>query len=215
MSILVDEAIWRWRGRRWAHLVSDTDHDELHRFARRLGVPYLAFQGDHYDVHDRLRERAVRAGARPVTGRELVVALRDAGLRRRDGPGPWDWRWRRHVVARPLGPGSDPTRFPEPVTPTVLAEIDRLAVGGIPASVGRAERDGESLVVVSTTQRLEIDSGVTPLASGAVLHRSTGERGTFVELVTPRVVPGGSATHAPVLASVRAASMPTRSRSSE
>ena len=48
MAVLVDEAVWPWRGARWAHLVSDDSVDELHAFARRLGLRRMAFQGDHY-----------------------------------------------------------------------------------------------------------------------------------------------------------------------
>lgn len=80
--ILVDGAIWRWGGRRWAHLVSDASHDELHEFAARLGIPQRAFQGDHYDVPEPLREAAIRLGAVPVPSTELVRRLRAAGLRR-------------------------------------------------------------------------------------------------------------------------------------
>lgn len=83
MAILVDDAIWPWRGRVWAHLVSDTSIDELHAFAVRLGLPDRAFQGDHYDVTDELRECAIAEGARPVTSRDVVRALHAAGLRRR------------------------------------------------------------------------------------------------------------------------------------
>ena len=50
VAILVDEAIWPWRDRLWAHLVSDSSHEELHAFAARLGLPRRIFQGDHYDV---------------------------------------------------------------------------------------------------------------------------------------------------------------------
>lgn len=80
--ILVDAAIWRWRGRRWAHLVSDTSYEELHAFAARLDVPRAAFQGDHYDIPASLRERALAIGAQPVSSRELVLRLSAAGLRR-------------------------------------------------------------------------------------------------------------------------------------
>jgi hypothetical protein len=82
VAILVDDAIWPFRGDRWAHLVSDVSYDELHRFADRLGVPRRAFQGDHYDVPQRLRADAVALGAEAVTSRELVRRLRAAGLRR-------------------------------------------------------------------------------------------------------------------------------------
>ena len=78
----MDNAIWPWRGRQWAHLVSDTSYDELHGFAARLGIPRRAFQGDHYDVPADLRERAIVLGAQTVTGRELITRLRAAGLRR-------------------------------------------------------------------------------------------------------------------------------------
>ncbi|MBI1349638.1 MAG: DUF4031 domain-containing protein [Actinomycetales bacterium] len=83
MAILVDDAVWPWRGRVWAHLVSDTSVDELHAFASRLGIPRRAFQGDHYDVTDELRECAIAEGARAVDSRTVVRALRAAGLRKR------------------------------------------------------------------------------------------------------------------------------------
>lgn len=82
MTILVDQAVWPWRGRRWAHLVSDADYDELHAFAEQLGIPRRAFQGDHYDVPADYRERAIELGAQPVDARVLVRRLREAGLRR-------------------------------------------------------------------------------------------------------------------------------------
>ncbi len=82
MAILVDAAIWRWRGLRWAHLVSDANYDELHDFAGLLGIPRRAFQGDHYDVPEDLRVVAVSLGAVEVDGRVLVRRLRAAGLRR-------------------------------------------------------------------------------------------------------------------------------------
>jgi predicted metal-dependent HD superfamily phosphohydrolase len=81
--ILVDPASWSWRGRLWAHLVSDTSYQELHEFAEVLGIPRRAFQGDHYDVPSEYRERAIALGARAVPSRELVGRLRSAGLRRR------------------------------------------------------------------------------------------------------------------------------------
>jgi hypothetical protein len=82
VTVLVDQAIWPWRGRRWAHLVSDQDYDELHAFAERLGIPRRAFQGDHYDVPTELREEAIALGATAVDARVLVRRLRAAGLRR-------------------------------------------------------------------------------------------------------------------------------------
>ncbi|MEX0659668.1 MAG: DUF4031 domain-containing protein [Egibacteraceae bacterium] len=85
MAILVDPAVWRWRGRRWAHLISDESYDELHAFASRLGLHRAHFQGDHYDIPADVREQAIVLGAQPVDGRDLVVRLRAAGLRRPRG----------------------------------------------------------------------------------------------------------------------------------
>jgi hypothetical protein len=63
---------------RWCHMSAET-FDELHAFAGRLGIPRRFFQGDHYDLPPRLRERAVALGAEEVATRELV--LRMAGPR--------------------------------------------------------------------------------------------------------------------------------------
>lgn len=88
VAILVDPAVWPWRGRVWAHLVSDVSYDELHVFAGRLGIPIEAFQGDHYDVPADQRQRALDLGAEAVGSRELVRRLRAAGLRRRRATRP-------------------------------------------------------------------------------------------------------------------------------
>ena len=82
MAILVDDAVWPWRDRMWCHLVSDTSLDELHDFARRLGIPQRGFGGDHYDIPAEVRDLAITQGAQPVTSREVIWALRRAGLRR-------------------------------------------------------------------------------------------------------------------------------------
>ncbi|HSL73843.1 MAG TPA: DUF4031 domain-containing protein [Ilumatobacteraceae bacterium] len=81
MAILIDEARWWWRGRKWCHLVSDVSYDELHDFADLAGIPRRGFQGDHYDVPEEYRAELVRAGAVEVESRELVRRLRAAGLR--------------------------------------------------------------------------------------------------------------------------------------
>jgi hypothetical protein len=81
MAILVDEAIWWFRGRKWCHMVSDTSLDELHGFAERLGIPQRGFQGDHYDLPEEYREQAIELGAQVVSARELLRRLKAAGLR--------------------------------------------------------------------------------------------------------------------------------------
>jgi hypothetical protein len=82
VAILVDAAVWPFRGRLWAHLISDESYAELHDFAARLGMPRRAFQGDHYDVPAELREHALALGASSVPAREIVRRLHQSGLRR-------------------------------------------------------------------------------------------------------------------------------------
>lgn len=81
--ILVDPPQWPGHGKLWSHLVSDESYEELHAFARRLGVPQRGFDGDHYDLPQDRHADAVAAGAVAVTSRELVLRLISAGLRRR------------------------------------------------------------------------------------------------------------------------------------
>jgi hypothetical protein len=82
VTILLDPAVWTWRGRRWSHLVSDESYDELHLFAARLGIPRRAFQADHYDLPANYRSAAIALGAEEVDARQLVRRLKAAGLRR-------------------------------------------------------------------------------------------------------------------------------------
>ena len=88
--ILVDTARWPWRGRLWAHLVSDTSVEELHAFAHHIGKRRVGFQGDHYDVDTVERQLAIDRGANPVDSRALVQRLRDSGLRVRGGLPKWE-----------------------------------------------------------------------------------------------------------------------------
>ncbi len=88
MTILVDECNWRLRDRMWCHMVSDTSLDELHAFARWLGIPERGFQGDHYDIPEEAREIALAEGAVAVASRDVVNALYAAGMRERPGSRP-------------------------------------------------------------------------------------------------------------------------------
>ncbi|MDI1288481.1 MAG: DUF4031 domain-containing protein [bacterium] len=83
MAILVDECNWPWRNLLWCHMVSDTSLDELHAFARWIGIPERGFQGDHYDIPEEARAVAVAEGALEVSSRDVVEALRASGLRLR------------------------------------------------------------------------------------------------------------------------------------
>lgn len=81
MTILMDEARWHHRGRKWCHLVSDESYDELHEFADANGIPRRGFQGDHYDIPEEYRAELIAAGAVVVESRELLRRLKGAGLR--------------------------------------------------------------------------------------------------------------------------------------
>jgi hypothetical protein len=91
MPVYVDDAIWNWAGRRWCHLLAD-DEQELHRFAARIGVHRLLYQGPpktsapHYDITGLERDRAVRLGA-IACGREEIVAV-FRRVRMRDAKAP-------------------------------------------------------------------------------------------------------------------------------
>jgi hypothetical protein len=80
--IFIDPPLVPSRDTTWSHLASDTSYDELHAFARTLGIPERGFDRDHYDVPAERYDAVVAAGAVPVTSRELIARLRAAGLRR-------------------------------------------------------------------------------------------------------------------------------------
>ena len=92
MTILVDSAIWPWRGKNWAHLISNETYFELHSFAEKIGLRRMSFQGDHYDISSQTRDIAIKNGAKPVDGRELITSLKEAGLRLSpsERPGKWE-----------------------------------------------------------------------------------------------------------------------------
>ena len=89
--ILIDDAIYPPRGRRWCHMVSDRSLDELHAFAAQLGIPRRAFQDHpvrnhpHYDLPAEARAVALACGAVAVSGRELVERMYRHGERVRVG----------------------------------------------------------------------------------------------------------------------------------
>lgn len=81
--ILIDPPHTEGHGRMWSHLASDTSYEELHAFARELGIPERGFDRDHYDVPAEWYDQVVALGAQPVSSRELIARLHSAGLRRR------------------------------------------------------------------------------------------------------------------------------------
>ena len=81
MTVYVDEAIWRWQGRTWCHLLADSV-DELHRFARELGLHRTSYQGPpkgstpHYDLTSFERRRAIAHGATICDRAGIVMVAR-------------------------------------------------------------------------------------------------------------------------------------------
>ena len=62
-------------------MVSDVSLQELHDFAEQLGIPPRGFHGDHYDLPQYMRDKAMQLGAEAITSKELVRRLGAAGLR--------------------------------------------------------------------------------------------------------------------------------------
>ncbi len=74
MTVYVDNAKVKWRGKQWCHLVADTI-EELHEFAFQLGLQKHWFQHaasyPHYDVTVEAREKALKVGA--VEGDRITI----------------------------------------------------------------------------------------------------------------------------------------------
>ena len=81
MAILIDDARWPAHDRLWAHLVSDSDLEELHAFALSQGLPGRSFDLDHYDVPEERIAALAALGAEQVSAHELTRRLIASGLR--------------------------------------------------------------------------------------------------------------------------------------
>ena len=79
MTIYVDPL--RPYPQEWCHLATDGDLDELHTFARRIGLKRSWFRAHplppHYDLTAAKRARALNAGAVPVSSQDLVDRCSD------------------------------------------------------------------------------------------------------------------------------------------
>ena len=90
MAIYVDELrdYHRLRGDGipglWCHMVTDGDLEELHAFARQMGISPRRFQNHprhpHYDLMTGGRALAIALGAKEVTTRQLyqIVSRKEA-----------------------------------------------------------------------------------------------------------------------------------------
>lgn len=151
MTVLIDQPMWPAHGTMWSHLVSDLALDELHRFAAARGLPRRGFDHDHYDVPAARYDELVAAGAVPVSNRDLVVRLRESGLRvsqrqRRDvrvwdrspvesNRANWDERVPGHLVAYGASAfAADPTTLSRVVLDD-LESMSRFLPNGSPAGL--------------------------------------------------------------------------------
>lgn len=173
---MIDRPVWPGRGRRWSHLSSDVSLDELHAFARAVGVPERAFERDHYDVPSERYDELVRAGAEPVSSRELVRRLIDAQLRRRQ-PRPVrdvDWSTR----AEPMGVEHDVERQLNAEMADWLARdgVRRVVdvgcgTGGVTVALARA---------MPTAQVIGVDAEPAMRAAALARARTLGLGARFV-----------------------------------
>lgn len=73
--IYVDEP--KFGGKNWCHMMTDGDIDELHNFAKYIGLHPVWFQDklrfSHYDLAPSKRLLAISHGAIEVTSRELII----------------------------------------------------------------------------------------------------------------------------------------------
>jgi hypothetical protein len=84
MAVYVDNGRRQFGHMIMSHMLADTDA-ELHAMAKRIGVARQHHQGDHYDICQAARLKAVKAGAVPITQREAVSLRR---LKRLGRPKP-------------------------------------------------------------------------------------------------------------------------------
>ena len=80
--IYVDDMAIKAKGRVWYHLMSDTDGDEIHDFAYRLGLKRHWFHTDHYDITRQQRLKAIGLGAIPCKPNKLVEIRREKRRKR-------------------------------------------------------------------------------------------------------------------------------------
>lgn len=85
----------RLRHKRWSHMVSTVNADELHAFAARLGLRREWFQAQsfaHYDITPPKRALALDLGAFAVSSRELLYRNFDYAIRRPGRPIPAEFK---------------------------------------------------------------------------------------------------------------------------
>lgn len=84
MTVYVDDAKNPYGRMLMCHMMADTD-DELRAMARCIGVDERWHQGDHFDICQSKRKRAVELGAIEITQREMVEIRKRNRERAKEG----------------------------------------------------------------------------------------------------------------------------------
>lgn len=75
MTVYVDNARVKWRGKKWCHMVADS-LSELHQFAQSIGMRPEWFQASasypHYDVSVTRRQLALDQGACAGNRKQII-----------------------------------------------------------------------------------------------------------------------------------------------
>lgn len=86
--VYVDHARLRYGRMLMSHMIADS-HEELLAMAAKIGVSDRWLQkedtaGEHFDICESKRARAIRFGAVPVSSKEIVRLIRDKRKLRND-----------------------------------------------------------------------------------------------------------------------------------
>jgi hypothetical protein len=61
-------------------MTSDSSLEELHEFARRMGLEREWYQDRHYDITASMKRRALLIGAREVDSHTMMRAIQKLGV---------------------------------------------------------------------------------------------------------------------------------------
>ena len=186
MAILVDELReYPDAGLRftvWCHMTTDGSFEELHEFARRLGLRRAWFQHDHYDLPAHGRAAAVALGAEEVATGELL--LRMAGPRgeraRRRALAPAGVAWLRGgggpaVLRYPAGAllviGGPPGAGKSTLAARAVERVPVLDPDGTRAALGPGAEWPDALAAWHAELRAALATGSGAVAVTTALRR--------------------------------------------
>lgn len=174
---MIDTPLWPWRGRLWAHMISDVSLDELHEGARTLGLRWLSFGRDHYDVPDTMWEQACEV-AELVDSRVIVRSLRSSGLRVHGGKAKKAWQWQAEL---PVEHATEPI---EAWLDQVAHRLDRPAIEFL-------ARPGETVVLhlLDTEERPDLGDLLEPPRGASRVVETVADGRYSVELILEKQSP--------------------------